>query len=334
VRSLALALAAVGLIAAAPSAAPAAPRIGIADSDSSTFVDPNWPGLGVRLGRAVVPYDVALTQPVAGTPAGNRRVEFDAWVVNAQGAGVTPMVAFQASLGPNQAAPSPTRYRRAIRAFLVTYPTVRTLAPWNEPNFRSAGANPLVHKPRLAAAYYRVLRDACTRCTVAAGELAGIPGDAYLARYRQALGSVRPRLWTVHVHTDANQFQDGSDTSAPATRFFLEQIRGRSKVWIDEVGAYYRDKDGRVWGDASQAQTASFVLGLGTLSRRIARIYYYNLSNECSDPSLCAVQDRGLVAPQPFDLPPGASIGYDLAGRVRAAYAVIANRGPVTRPTG
>jgi hypothetical protein len=334
VRSLALALAAVALVAAAPSAARAAPRIGIADSDSSTFVDSNWPGLGVRLGRAVVPYDVALTQPVAGTPAGNRRIEFDAWVANAQSAGVSPMVAFQASLGPNQAAPSPTRYRRAIRAFLGTYPTVRTLAPWNEPNFRSAGANPLVHKPRLAAAYYRVLRDACARCTVAAGELASIPGDPYLARYTRALGSVRPRLWTVHAHTDANRFQDGSDTSAPATRSFLEQIRGRSKIWIDEVGAYYRDEDGRVWGDASQTHTASFVLGLGTLSRRIARIYYYNLSNECSDPSLCAVQDRGLVAPKPFDLPPGASIGYDLAGRVRPAYAVIANRGPVTRPTG
>jgi hypothetical protein len=334
VRSLAFALAAVALLAASPSAASAAPRIGIADSDSSTFADPNWPGLGVRLGRAVVPYDVALTQPVAGTPAGNRRLELDAWVANAQRAGVEPMVAFQASLGPNQAAPSPTRYRRAIRAFLGTYPTVRTLAPWNEPNFRSGGTNPLVHKPRLAASYYRVLRGACARCTVAAGELAGIPGNRYLASYRRALGSLHPRLWTVHVHADANHFQDGSDTSAPATRFFLGQIRGRSKIWIDEVGAYYRDEDGRVWGDASQAQTASFILGLGALSRRIARIYYYNLSNECSDPARCAVQDRGLVAPKPFDVSPGASIGYDLAGRMRAAYAVIANRGPVTRPTG
>src|SRR3954453_7572601 len=223
VRSLAFVLAAVALLAASPSAASAAPRIGIADSDSSTFVDPNWPGLGVRLGRAVVPYDVALTPPVAGTPAGNRRIEFDAWVANAQLAGVTPMVAFQTSLGPNQAAPSPFRYGRAIRAFLATYPTVRTIAPWNEPNFRSAGANPLVHKPRLAAAYYRVLRRACGRCTVAAGELAGIPGDPYLTRYRQGLRSGRPPLRHGDVHADANQFQDGTDTSAPATRFFLQQ---------------------------------------------------------------------------------------------------------------
>src|SRR5204862_5950636 len=116
VRSLALALVSVALLAGAVPAASVALLIGVADSASSTFVDPIWPGLGVRLGRAVVPYDVALTPPVAGTPAGNRRLELDAWVANAQRAGVEPMVAFQASLGPNQAAPSPTRYRRAIRA--------------------------------------------------------------------------------------------------------------------------------------------------------------------------------------------------------------------------
>jgi len=77
----------------------------------------------------------------------------------------------------------------------------------------------------------------------------------------------------------------------------------------------------------------SFILGLATLSPRITRIYYYNLSNQCSDPSRCAVQDRGLVAPQPFDVAAGASIGYDVAGRVRPAYGVIAARGPVVGPS-
>jgi hypothetical protein len=39
------------------------------------------------------------------------------------------------------------------------------------------------------------------------------------------------------------------------------------------------------------------------------------------------------VAPQPFDVAPGASIGYDVAGRVRPAYGVIAARGPVVGPS-
>ena len=38
------------------------------------------------------------------------------------------------------------------------------------------------------------------------------------------------------------------------------------------------------------------------------------------------------MAPQPFDLAAGASIGYDIAGRVRPAYAVVRRRGPAIRP--
>jgi hypothetical protein len=335
-RPLAAAVAVLALLAVLPVAA-AATTIGISDSDATTFTDPSWAGLNVTTARAVVPYDVALTQPVAGTPAGDARMNFDAWITNAAAAGVAPLVAFQTSVGPNQAAPSPARYKRAMRAFLSTYPSVRLLAPWNEPNFRSAATpNPLVHNPTLAARYYTVLRSTCPGCTVLAGELAGIPGDPYLTRYQKALGSTRPRVWGVHAHTDANQFQDGTDTSAPATSFFLHRLGGRwarSKIWIDEVGAYFRDANGQVWGDQSQQQTVSFILGLATLSPRITRIYYYNLSNQCSDPSRCAVQDRGLVAPQPFDVAPGASIGYDVAGRVRPAYGVIAARGPVVGPS-
>ena len=336
-RPLAAALVALALVATAPTAAFAAPVVGIADSDASTFVEPGWAGLGVSTGRAVVPYDVALTAPITDTPAGRSRLNFDAWVANAAQAGVRPLVAFQTSLGSNQAAPSPATYGRAIRAFLRTYPTVRMFAPWNEPNFRSAAVpNPLVERPALAARYYLVLRSSCRRCTVLAGELAGIPGDPYLSRYQRALGSVRPKLWGVHAHTDANQFQAGVNANAPATRFFLRQLGGswaHSRLWIDEVGAYYRDENGTVWGDQSQQQTMSFILGLASLSPRIARIYYYNLSNQCSDPSRCAVQDRGLVSPSPFDVAMGASIGYDVAGRIRPAYGVIAARGPIVAPS-
>jgi hypothetical protein len=336
VRALALVLATLGLVLATASPAAAAPVIGISDSVPTTFTNADWSGLGVRTARAVVPYDVALTPPVAGTPAGDRRITFDAWIANARGAGVQPLVTFQASLGPTPGAPSRATYGRDVRAFLRTYPSVHVLAPWNEPNFRSSTApDPLVHRPSLAAAYYLVLRRACSRCTVPAGEFAGIPGDRYVLRYQRALGAVRPPLWSFHSHTDPNQFQAGVNASAPATRYFLRVLGGtwaRSKLWIDEVGAYYRDIHGQVWGDQSQQQATSFVLGLATLSPRIARIYYYNFSNQCSDPSRCAVQDRGLVSPQPFDLGPGASIGYDVAGRVRPAYAVIADRGPVIPP--
>src|SRR3954447_24860455 len=65
------------------AAALAALSIGIADSDAATFGDPAWAGLHVRLARAVMPWDVALSDP--GQPRG---AEFDRWVAGAAAGGV------------------------------------------------------------------------------------------------------------------------------------------------------------------------------------------------------------------------------------------------------
>ena len=279
-RPLAAAFVALVLLAAAPAVAGAAPTLGIADSDASTFVDSSWAGLGISTGRAVVPYDVALTQPVAGTPAGDARMNFDAWIANASAAG-WPARRLQTSLGRTGgaiAAPAAGHARSCHR-----HPSVRLLAPWNEPNFRNASTNPLATR-RWQPYYASCTTARAAPCSRAAG---GIPVTPICAATR-ALGSARPRAWGVHAHTDANQFQAGTDTSAPATRFFLSRLGGRwahAKIWIDEVGAYFRDENGMVWGDQSQQQTTSFILGLASLSPRRSRLYYYNLSNQCSDPS-------------------------------------------------
>ena len=305
-RATAATLAALlALALAAPARATL--RVGLADSDSATFSDPAYAALRVHDVRAVVPYDVALTPATAGTPAGDRRIEFDHWVDGARATGARP---------------------------LATYPTVRDLAPWNEPNFRDDTVNPFVRAPAAAARLWRTLHAACRGCRVAAGEFAGIAGDsAYIIAYRRALGRARPAIWSFHAHADANAFEAGTDRSAPATRFFLRALPGR--LWIDEAGAYFRDAAGTVRGDIAQRDATSLLLGLARLSHRIERLYYYNLSNQCSTATRCAVQDRGLVAPLPFDARPGDALdgGYDLAGRTRPAYDVIRASRPVILPT-
>jgi hypothetical protein len=305
--------------------------VGIADSDGDTFADPHWAGLEVRMGRAVAPYDVALTDPVPGTPAGDRRIEFDAWMSNASAAGVEPLVTFEASRRTPGVAPTADAFAHAMRAFLATYPAVRHLAPWNEPNFRGGG-NPLDGDAALAAGYWRALVAVAGDRTVAAGEFAGAPGDPYVDRYLAALGDARPDVWAFHAHTDPNRFQAGVDDTAPATRYLLDVLGRRwpdAAIWIDEIGAYYRDAHGHVWGDDSQRAATSFILGLATLSPRIERIYYYNFANECSTAARCAIQDRGVVSPSPLD---GTPLDYDDAGRRRTSYAVIRDRGPVVAP--
>src|SRR3954468_10551727 len=99
-------------------AALASLTLGIAASDAATFAAPAWAGLHVRLARAVVPWDVALSDP-----AEPRRAEFDRWIAGAQAAGVRPLVTFEPSADPARpGAPRIDDYAAAMRAFVATYP--------------------------------------------------------------------------------------------------------------------------------------------------------------------------------------------------------------------
>ncbi|MDO8187059.1 hypothetical protein Q5424_19530 [Conexibacter sp. JD483] len=309
--------------------------LGISDSDAPTVTERHWPGLRVSHARVVVPYDVATTSGTAGT---RRRERFEAYRANAAAAGVELLVVFAPSAdlraGPARAAVAPTAdaYAASVAAFLQRYPEQRTLAAWNEPNNRDARRYPLSGDPRLAADYWLRLNELAgdgDGATVVAGGFAGIPGDdRYVHAYQRHLQKAHatPTVWAFHDHGDVNAFQEHGDTAARIAREYLGALRGRwgeARIWIDEVGARYRDARGVIWGDGSQARATQFLLSLATLDQRIERIYYYNYSNQCAQPSRCAIQDRGLVSPNPFD---GEPPDYDAADRRRAAYDVIAGR--------
>lgn len=328
------------LLALATSAAPAhALELGVSDSDAATLADPSWSGLGVTRVRIVVPYDVATTSGAAGA---QRRADFEQYLANAARAGVTPLVVFAPSVdvrAPDTGdplAPSADDFAAAFAAFRARYPQVTTIAPWNEPNNRDTSSYALGSQPQLAADYWLRAKQQCpSACTLVAGDFAGIPGDdAYVDAYQAELAAAGavPDVWAFHAYSDVNRFQVVGASDAPITRYYLSKLQGpwaASRIWIDEVGARWRDASGLVWGDASQRDAAELLLGLATLDPRIDAIYYYNWSNRCATPAGCPVQDRGLVAPAPLN---GASPGYDTAGRRRAAYDVIAARGPVIAP--
>ncbi|HZV72369.1 MAG TPA: hypothetical protein VFF79_01520 [Conexibacter sp.] len=323
---------------AAGAARAGAVELGISDSDASTVTEPYWAGLHANRVRIVVPYDLATTAGAAGR---GRRANFERYRADAAANGVSLLVVLAPSVdvrapGTNDpVAPSADEFAAGFAAFRASYPDVTTIAPWNEPNNRDTSGYPLGSNPQLAANYWLRAKAICPTCTLLAGDFAGIPGDdAYVDAYQAELAAAGavPDVWAFHAHTDVNRFQVVGASDAPATRYYLSKLQGRwarSRIWIDEVGARFRDASGLVWGDASQRDAAGLLLGLATLDHRIDAIYYYNYSNGCSTASGCAVQDRGLVSPNPTN---GAPPDYDGANRRRAAYDVIAARGPVILP--
>jgi hypothetical protein len=337
-RALSLLLACLGaaMLAAAPAGAL---ELGISDSDPSTLSESLWSGLGIARTRIVVPYDVATTNGSAGV---QRRADFEQYLADASSGGVTPLVVFAPSQdvrapGTNEPlAPSADEFAAAFTAFRARYSNVATIAPWNEPNNRDTDSYALGSQPQLAAQYWLRAKQVCpSACTLVAGDFAGIPGDdAYVDAYQAELAAAGavPDVWAFHAYTDVNRFQVVGASDAPVTRYYLGKLQGpwaNARIWIDEVGARYRDASGLIWGDASQRDATSLLLGLSTLDPRIDAIYYYNYSNRCATPSGCAVQDRGLLSPAPLN---GAAPAYDAAGRKRAAYDVIATRGPLIAP--
>ena len=356
----ALAAVVIGSVAPVPGSTAVAQSpfsVGISDSDPGTFLHPQWPGLRVRFARAVVPWDIA-TRP-ENDP---RRAEFLQWVFNARVAGVEPFVTMAASdqkLFPgscSRRAPTRDEFLAAFTGLRSAF-GVNVISVWNEPNFnklcgKGKGKRPLVVTPsgrafydpscpakattdncgpQAAAFYWRLANAACPTCTLPAGEFDSVANDVYWDRYKAFLRGNKPKLWSIHPHSDVNRSQNG-DLSAPTTTSFLNQLGGRwadSHVWLTEVGAFKRKKRKgtgakarpKLFKDGSHTRAVAFTLGLPARNSRITRLYYFNFQNNKprNGKGECPIQDRGLLAPS-------LKCKYDQRERVRPGYSLIAGR--------
>ncbi|MDW5596223.1 hypothetical protein VSS74_17880 [Conexibacter stalactiti] len=332
--TLAFSLLAAFLTAATPARAV---ELGVSDSKAQTLDEPFWAGLNVNRIRVVLPFDVVNATGDAGR---RRREDFETLRTAANARGALLHVSFAASAdvrSPSGEALAPTveEFDVGFRAFRERYPEVVEISPWNEPNNPDGRTYPLAADPVLAANLWLRAQAICPSCTIVAGDFAGIAGDdAYVDAYQATLlaaGAI-PRVWAFHDHGDVNSFQSDGPDSARVARYFISKLQGPwagGRIWINEVGARFRDASGAVLGDDSQQLATQFLLGLGTLDPRIDAIYYYNYSNGCNTAGRCAIQDRGLLSPTPVD---GSPLDYDTPNRPRAAYGVFAARGPVIVP--
>ena len=228
-------------------AAPA--TIGIADQHGESFTDPLFTALGVKHVRLNLAWDaLQYDWQVA---------ELDAWMAQAQAAGVEPLVIFSQSrvAGRTRLLPSPAEFRKAVDALLARYPFVHEFAAWNEANHTG---QPTYRRPDAVAAYYKVLvttlpgLQACCRPRCSTTRTS-CRGRASCASAIRRLGLPEPRLWGLHNYSDVNYLRDR------ATREVLKALKG--KVWITESGGVV---------DATSPTASRFPLG-APHAARVAR---------------------------------------------------------------
>ena len=201
-------------------------EVGIADQKADMFADPRFGTLGITRARLAIGWD-ALTK--------SRDVaEIDAWLLGAQAAGVEPLISFMHSRSQRRKVPTPERLKYEFRRFRQLWPWVTTFATWNEANHCG---EPLCHRPRLAAAYYRALRRECPSCTILAPEVLDMPNmRSWVRAFNRKLG-FSPKIWGLHNYVEANRFK---------MRRLRQLLRAapRSQVWLTETGGLVRRDNG------------------------------------------------------------------------------------------
>jgi polysaccharide biosynthesis protein PslG len=296
VRPVRLAARAALLVAMALAAAASAPasagammdvpqwtgvEIGIADQKPHMFVDERFVALGIRHARLAVGWDV-LTNPRSAE-------ELETWLAHAQASGVEPLISFMHSRGANRRAlPSPLRMRREFRRLRALYPWVTTYATWNEANHCG---EPLCHRPKTAAAYYRVLRRECPTCTILAPEVLDMPGmGQWVRQFTRHLGFT-PRLWGLHNYVEANRFKTSR------LRELVRVTRG-AEIWLTEVGGLVRRDNNSTTeipeGAHHAGEVTRFIFDdVVPRNPQIARVYIYHWSSS----SRRDTWDSALIAP-------------------------------------
>jgi hypothetical protein len=279
------------LALAAPSAASAKLIVGISENQPALFSDPIFQNLGVKNARIVVEYDVALN------PSGPDYARLSDYMAGAQAAGIEPLVALEHVRGDASGCalkknytkaicklPSAAAYTAAIKALLLAFPTVKTIAPWNEANHFS---QPTSRNPKAAAKFTDIVHSLCSSCQLVVADVLDQADDAsaknptfknttkFIKTFRAALKTPRT-ICGVHNYSDVNRFR------STGTKALIKAL-GCKEIWLTETGGLY--KFGSFWtkktekgcktAPSCQVKATKYMFSLAKHTKTIKRVYVY-----------------------------------------------------------
>jgi hypothetical protein len=277
---LVTALAAIAL----PANASASAIVGVSDQQASTFTNPLFAPLKLKVARYIAPYDV--------TSESTERTNFEAWLKAAKSKHQTILISFEHSrLGTKyNKAPSVSQYTTALKAFKKKYGSNFDVTPWNEVNVcqakgRQEGQPSKICKSstgaKLVAQYYSAARKVFPGRKVTAIDIldgANVGGAvSYLKKFKKYV-SGHPKYWGIHNYSDTNR------GSYSRTSRLIKTINDKSaQVWLTETGGQLRLRG--VWAGGSEAaaekKAATALKCMFSMPKRysqIKRLYIYQFN--------------------------------------------------------
>lgn len=307
-RLVVTSLLAVLSLAAAPSGASAA-SFGISDQQASTFTNPLYKPLKLKLARYIAPYDVVDDS--------TQLERFQAWYSAAVRAKQTMFVSFEHSrtAGKQQTLPTKGQYSTAMRKFKRKFPKVREVNTWNEVNRCQKGSD-TEGQPRgickgtkgakLLNTYYGVSRSVFKGSKFKIVPLNVLdeknvkPALNYIKAFKK-IAKPRPKIWGVQNYSDTNRF------SQTRTKQIIRAI-GKGDVWLLETGGQLK-LGSKVFGEKVAAKALKCTFKIAK-NKRIKRAYIYQFNGDV--PS--ARFDAGLI-----NVNGTKRLGYDVVRKRTAA---------------
>lgn len=319
------ALALVALLLAVPASASGALRVGISENNPEMFSDPLFTPLGVKQTRVVVSFDV-MSAAARGDDEINRVTRY----INAANAtGVEPLVSFEHARGdasvckkksnhslPQCVLPTLEEYAENIRAFLVRFPTVKVISPWNEWNHFT---QPTSRNPKRAAQFtdlaIKICKELNRGCKVVVMDVLDQADKAkaktptfksttrMIKTFKKTLKAKRT-VCGIHNYSDTNRFRD------TGTRALIKAL-GCREYWLTETGGVYNFGSFKA-SESRQLKATKYMFKLARSNRKIKRLYVYTWF--------------GFPGPAGININPRFDAGLISGGKPRAAYAEVKKR--------
>jgi hypothetical protein len=281
------------VMAAAIPASASAVTVGISDQQPSTFTNPLYAPLKLKVARVITPYDV-LNEPA-------EKARLDQWLADARAAHQTILVSFEHSrlASKYNKAPSVSEYTKQLKAFKAAYGSAFDISPWNEVNVcqapgRQEGQPSQICRsatgPKLVAQYYSAARGVFRgRKIVGIDILDGknVGGAvSYLKKFKRYARPM-PKYWSIHNYSDTNR------GSSSRTRSLIKAIGSRSaEIWLTETGGQLKLR-GVQYGEARAAKALRCMFSMPKMFKQIKRLYIYQFNGADQSNDF----DAGLIGP-------------------------------------
>jgi hypothetical protein len=301
------ALAAAALVPAGASAA----TVGISDQQASTFTNPLYAPLKLKVARYIAPYDV-LSEPA-------EKAKLDEWIHNAKLAKQTMLISFEhaRTTAKYNKAPSVATYTKALKAFKKKYGSNFDISPWNEVNVcqakgRMEGQPAKICKsatgPKLVAQYYSAAKSVFPGRKIVAIDIldgSNVGGAvSYLRKFKKYVKG-KPKYWGIHNYSDTNR------GSTSRTSRLIKEINDKSAdVWLTETGGQLKLR-GVNYGEAKAAKALKCMFSMPKKFPQIKRMYIYQFNGADASNDF----DAGLINPD---------------NTIRQGYTVVKNRTSAT----